>query len=916
MNNAKAFCSKYLFGILIYLLMGDIAYGLYYAEIIGSPLPSYRWFVNVGGFADYYGTGNVSRLYCEWYKPDLTLYRPDGTWVFKGISPHYTRDLGNSDYAYGWDLSMPIPATPTGFQAGNTNASCVNLNWNASNGGIFPVTYAIYRAGGKIAETNGLAYADTNKATGPISYQVMASTERGASSLSTSVTGAFFGAIISINPTSRSFLKESGGGSVLVEAASIVKWDATTAMPWIALNSSQTNGTGNGTVSYVVSANTTADSRIGTINIGDKVHTVNQSGHDAQISPTETNLNFFALTCQVAAMAPEGVSWTSVSLTPWIQVVSGQSGTGNGTTGYRVSANTNLETRIGTLRIAGQVHTVNQTGVPTIVTPTVTNMPQAGGAFSFTVFALASTAWTATTNVPWLHFVSSPNGTGNVIMAGYVDSNPSYLQRSGFVDASGARCVVVQQGVANPVFNINPINATAVSTGAFGYVAISATPDAPWSARSLTGWLILAAPTNGAGDGMISYVASVNNSIYARTGTVAFAAPGSTKTHSVVQAGHVGILSPASQQFTANGGSASTELSIHSMCSWTSTVPQAWIQITANNSGVGSRQVSYAVSQNNTVYDRTGTVQIAGQPLTVVQAGRNAQIDVESRLFDTDGGMGEVNVATEGSAYWETVNPAGWISIFQGITNNGNGKVIYIVSPYGETLSQRTAVLTIAGQQHFVTQVGYTATIDPDVRNLMAEGGLGSVMVNSPFGANWQAVPSANWIQIADGQSSNAPGLVSYVVAPNLGGADRAGAIFVAGKKHTINQSAALGGDVLPYQWEKDHWPQGDSGGATNDFDADGFTNWQEWRAGTDPRNKQSYFHFEQKGNVVPGGVVVVWPSITGRTYSIYRSLNLMATPAFSNIAGGVQGQAGFTSHTDTTVTANGPHIYRIGVEQ
>ena len=879
-----------------------------------------RWEVGYISYGSWYsvGAGTNSQSF---------VYNFSGSGAPNGVCRVWNGNSIESEQS-GWlmnprfNVAPPIgpPAAPSGMGASYSNANKVTVKWNAS-GDTF--SYNIYRSISADSATASLigstqaatTFDDTTKIYGKLFYWVKAVNPSGSSGFSSIATGCFFNVISSINPTSRSFAKEAGGGSVLVEADPIVGWTASTTAPWITLNSSQTNGTGDGTVSYVVSANTTADSRIGEVYIGDKVHSVNQSGYVAQISPAETNLNYSVQTCQVSVAVQAGVSWTSVSNAPWIRVVSGQSGTGNGTTAFAVSANTNLETRIGTLRIAGQDYTVNQFGVPTIVTPAITNVPQVGGSFSFTVFALASTTWAATTNAPWVHLLTSPYGTGNVIMAGFTDSNPSYLQRTGIVEVSGARCVVVQQGVANPVFSINPSNATAVSTGAFGYVVISATPDAPWSARSLTGWLILGAQTNGAGDGMISYVASVNNSIYSRTGTVAFTAPGSAVNHTVVQAGHVGVLSPTSQQFTANGGSASTELTINSMCSWTSVVQNAWIQITANNNGVGSRQISYTVAQNNAVYSRTGVVQIAGQPLTVSQSGRNAQIDVESQLFGTDGGMGQVNVTTEGSAYWETVNPAGWISIFQGATNSGNGTVIYIVSPYSETLSQRTAVLTIAGLRHVVTQVGYTATIDPDVRNVMAEGGLNIVTVNSPIGANWQAVPSADWIKIASGESSNAPGPVSYIVDPNLNGVDRVGAIYVAGKTHTINQSASLGGDILPYEWEQENWPEDDSGGAANDYDNDGFTNWQEWRAGTNPRDDQSYFCFGQRGSASPVGVVIVWPSITGRTYAIYRSIDLTAIPAFSNIASGLQGQSGFTTHTDETATASGPYIYRVGVE-
>ena len=907
-----------------------------YAEITCQPNPlptGYSWQVWeddawMGWQLAGSGTGSSSGIFTGDSHPYVSVFRPDGTAIWNrnnACSSQWTVDYpGGTAYYYGFNIIMQLPTTP-GTPAASVSNNDVNLSWSGSDGGIVGATYEIYRnstdssaGASKIGTTDATSYSDTNRAAGAQYYWLKATNEFGTSSLSICATGCFFNVINSINPLSRSFTKAANGASVLVEADSIVGWIASTATPWITLNSAQTNGIGNGTVSYVVSANTTADSRIGEVNIGDKVHTVNQSGYDAEISPTDTNINFSARTCQVSVVVQAGVSWTSVSNASWIRVVSGQSGSGNGTTAYAVSANTNLETRVGTLRIAGQVHTVNQTGVPTIVSPASTNMPQAVGSFGFTVYALASTAWTATTNVNWLHFLTNPCGTGNVIMTAYVDSNPSYLQRTGIVEVSGARCTVVQQGVTNPVFSINPIYATAVSTGAFGYVAVSATPDSPWTSKSSNGWVIVATGTNGAGDGMVSYVVSVNNSIYARTGTVSFVAPKSNVTHTVVQAGHVGSLNPATQHFTANGGSASTELTINSMCSWTSVVSNAWIQITANKSGVGSRQIDYTVAQNNTVYGRTGVVQIAGQTLVVGQSARSAQIDLESLLFDTDGGMGEVNVTTEGSAYWETSNSCGWISIFQGATNSGNGKAVYIVSPYSVTLSQRTAILIIAGKRHFVTQIGYTATIDPDVRNVMAEGGLNTVTVNSPMGAAWQADASADWVTITGGQSGNTPGPVTYIVDLNPENVARVGAIYVAGKKHTINQSQWVGGDVLPYEWEQQHWPEDNSGGATNDSDGDGFSNWQEWFSGSDPTNSQSVFSFDGIASFEQTGErLVTWPSIEDRSYTLSFATELLNGAAFSVIQSNIAATPPVNMFTDSVPRGVGaPVFYRIGVGQ
>jgi guanylate kinase len=53
-------------------------------------------------------------------------------------------------------------------------------------------------------------------------------------------------------------------------------------------------------------------------------------------------------------------SWTATSNVTWIIVVSGASGTGNGTVIYQVQANTTGQARTGSLSIAGQMFIVNQ----------------------------------------------------------------------------------------------------------------------------------------------------------------------------------------------------------------------------------------------------------------------------------------------------------------------------------------------------------------------------------------------------------------------------------------------------------------------------------------------------------------------------------------------------------------------------
>ena len=56
--------------------------------------------------------------------------------------------------------------------------------------------------------------------------------------------------------------------------------------------------------------------------------------------------------------------WTATSNASWISIVSGASGTGNGTVTYSVAANAGAQARSGTLTVAGRTFTVTQAGNP------------------------------------------------------------------------------------------------------------------------------------------------------------------------------------------------------------------------------------------------------------------------------------------------------------------------------------------------------------------------------------------------------------------------------------------------------------------------------------------------------------------------------------------------------------------------
>jgi hypothetical protein len=81
------------------------------------------------------------------------------------------------------------------------------------------------------------------------------------------------------------------------------------------------------------------------------------------LSATAASHSEAAGTGSVTVTAPPGCAWTASSASAFLTVISGSSGSGNGTVGYSVAANLVAVARSGTLTIAGQTFTANRNDI-------------------------------------------------------------------------------------------------------------------------------------------------------------------------------------------------------------------------------------------------------------------------------------------------------------------------------------------------------------------------------------------------------------------------------------------------------------------------------------------------------------------------------------------------------------------------
>ena len=254
------------------------------------------------------------------------------------------------------------------------------------------------------------------------------------------------GCSFSISPSTQSVPSGGGTGSFNVTTAGTCGWTATANAPWISIPSGG-SGTGPGTVQFAAAANTGAI-RSGTITAGGQTFTVTQDAACAPVVAPETiGVPATGGPQNVSVTAAAACAWTSVSNAAWIAVLTGASGSGNGSVQLDIQSNAG-SARSGTATIAGRVVTINQDATCTFsIAPSTRAMAVGGGPGTVTVTAGGGCAWTAVSNVPWITVTRGGTGSGNGTVEFAVAANGTGAPRSGTLTIGGQVFTVEQAGV-------------------------------------------------------------------------------------------------------------------------------------------------------------------------------------------------------------------------------------------------------------------------------------------------------------------------------------------------------------------------------------------------------------------------------------------------------------------------------------
>ena len=251
------------------------------------------------------------------------------------------------------------------------------------------------------------------------------------------------------------------------------------------------------------------------------------------------------------------------------------------------------------------------------------------GQFAITA-STSNCARTAKSDVTWITVAFGQSGNGTSGSVGYtVENSTLYTPRTGTITVTAGQTIAkftVTQDAYPCAYTFTPSNQTAQPDG--GNFNLSVGTTCTWTASTTTPWIAINAGSGATGNGSLSYTIAPNNAVATRVGTIQI----NDQTYTVTDFG-TGcnyVVTPAEGNYGSKGGSGTLTIQTDTSCSWTVQSPVSWINTFSTTSASGNGTVSYKVDPNASSQSRTNTLTVAGQQITINEAGVGILLTAQS----------------------------------------------------------------------------------------------------------------------------------------------------------------------------------------------------------------------------------------------------------------------------------------------
>jgi hypothetical protein len=232
-------------------------------------------------------------------------------------------------------------------------------------------------------------------------------------------------------------------------APSGCSWSAASDQSWATVTRG-TNDAGIDVVTIQLAANLSGTSRTAIITAGSASATITQADSGCNYALSTSALNMVAAggTASVGLTTAAGCPWSVTNTDPFgVTVTSGASGTGNGTIGLTVAANSGFSSRYFYLTVGSAQLSIAQAGSCTYTfNPTSGSFAASGGNGSFSVTASSNSCkWFASASDSWITLAGTASGTGNGTV-NYTVAPDAGAMRTGTISLGGFGFAITESG--------------------------------------------------------------------------------------------------------------------------------------------------------------------------------------------------------------------------------------------------------------------------------------------------------------------------------------------------------------------------------------------------------------------------------------------------------------------------------------
>ena len=351
-----------------------------------------------------------------------------------------------------------------------------------------------------------------------------------------------------------------------------------------------------------------------------------------QVAPATTSVGAAGGNVNITITTSAQCAWTAQVNAPWLSIVSGASGTGNGTAVVAGSANPDTTPRQGSVTVAQQTVTLTQAARDLTCEYTTSLESQRfgpdGGSGRIQVTAAPGCRWTAAADANWIT-LSPAEGTGNGEITFTVAEWNGGEERSTNIRIAGRTTVIRQdREVPRCAYSVDPVEFSLHWHQTGGEIRVQTANGCPWSASSSDGWLAVP-PTNTSGPGSVSFSIAPLVAQQTRRAPVKVRWPNETEGQNVWvnQEGCYFAIGEREKTINRDGGRffllvfgtpMSTNCNVG--CPWTVTSDVPWIQIQGSGGGVGDDGIFYVLTPNPGPGPRVGRITAAGYTLVITQS--------------------------------------------------------------------------------------------------------------------------------------------------------------------------------------------------------------------------------------------------------------------------------------------------------